>query len=337
MWIAGCGGVLVLAGALNARAGELTLEARPTRAAPKLDGRIDDAAWKQATPILVPVLQVPTEKRPGTTIVVLRAVRTAEHIFLAASWNDPTNSFRKEEWTFDGKNWSQDPDTDEDRLALIFPIADSVPWFATSGCTLSCHHLPSTSPTVEPRWYMATRGPTERFDAWHWKSTRTNPLGYTDDKYWNNDLPAKDRKNAGRHYDPRLPGPGGASRNAAKDGKGPAFMQDPNKKPSYPGALMRSEAVPFDASRFKAGDTVPGRVLSKPAGNLADIDAAGVWHDNTWHVEMRRALNTGHDEDVVFKPGDRIPFSVAVFDNISERRKQDHGKCIDLLWLVFPE
>jgi len=329
--------MLVIAGA--APAVETTIEARLTTTPPKLDGNLDDPAWAAAKPVFIPVLQVASEQRPGTTVVTLRAVRTASDIYFAARWADPTNSSKKEFWTFDGKKWSQDPNQDEDRFAMAFPINNSVPWFAQAGCTASCHSLlpPGATSEADLRYYMATKGPTERLDAWHWKSVRSNPLGYVDDKYWNDDLPAKGRKNAGRHYDARTPGPSSAGGNRAKDRKSPAFMQDPKRKPSLPGTLLRAEAVPFDPAGFKAGDTVPGRILSKPGGSQGDIACVGKWRENAWHLEIRRALNTGHDDDVVFRSGDRMPFSLAIFDNVSELRKQDHGKCVDLQWLVLPK
>ena len=64
---------------------------------------------------------------------------------------------------------------------------------------------------------------------------------------------------------------------------------------------------------------------------------SGVWRDGQWRLEIQRALNTGHDDDVVFKPGQRVPFALAVFNNVPEYRKQDHGKATDLLWLWLRE
>ena len=323
----------------SAYGGIQVLESRKTQTPPKLDGAITDAAWSEAKPILVAVTQPMIANSPGDTIVELRAVHTDRDLYIAIRWRDTTHSIHKDRWTFDGSRWSRDREQDEDRLALIFPIDNSVPWFPQGGCVLACHSVTTGTSfeTAEIKWYMATLGPTERFDAWHWKAVRTNPVGYMDDKFWNHDLPGPGRKNAGRHYDPRLPGPSPAAGNVGRGGKQPAFMQDPSRPPSLPGVLARDEIVPFDGSRFKAGDTVPGRILSRPVGSQADIRCAGVWRDGQWRLEIQRALNTGHDDDVVFKPGQRVPFALAVFNNVPEYRKQDHGKAVDLLWLWLRE
>ena len=337
-WPVAFGCCVLLLGSLPmvSLAQERVLEARLVAEAPKVDGVLDDRAWTDAEPMIVAVYQPPFGERPGDTQVELRAVRTRDDVYLGIYWKDPTQSIYKEQWTYDGTGWSQDPDTDEDRLALIFPINDSVPWFSQAGCVLACHARVGAG-SAPTRWYKATLDPAERLDVWHWKAARTNPLGYADDKYWNSDLPAPGRKNAGRHYDWRTPGPDPSSRNRTDDGRAPRLMQSPQVAPAIPGFLLVEHAVALDMSKLKPGDIVPGRVLAMPGGSRADVQARALYGDGAWHLEMRRALNTGQDDDAVFQPGQTIPFALAIFDNVSERRKQDHGRAMDRLRLRLAE
>ncbi|MDP6060711.1 MAG: ethylbenzene dehydrogenase-related protein, partial [Pirellulaceae bacterium] len=137
---------------------ELVLEARVSDETPKLDGMLDDPVWCHAKPIYVAVHQPATKDRTGDTMVQLRAMRTTLDIFIAARWSDPSESIHKEVWTYDNTHWRRNPDVDEDRLALIFPIGNSVPWFSESGCALTCHVRRSDSLTLEsvPKWYKGT-------------------------------------------------------------------------------------------------------------------------------------------------------------------------------------
>lgn len=315
----------------EASATERFLNARPVSKAPVLDGRLDDNAWKQAEPLSVIVYHPPRPQRALNTTVELRAVWSGRDFFLSARWADATEDTHKEQWTFDGKRWIQDPDQDEDRFALIYPINQSVPWFRDASCFSACHA--QTGPGGKIKWYKATLGPSERLDVWHWKATRSNPLGYVDDKFWNHLLPSPDHRHAGRHPDDGAGGPNPAKRNANADRTRPLFMPTPGKPPQIAGVLMRDEAVPFVETGHKPGSIIPGRVLTPPRSSRADVRSAGVHREGHWHLEIRRAMDTGNEDDIVFELGTEIPFALAVFENVSERRKQDHGRAMDRLRL----
>ncbi len=325
---------LALAGA---NAEPLVLEARFADTAPIVDGTLDDAAWRAAKPIHVAVHQPPTRNRTTDTIVQLRAVRTDRDIYFAAQWRDPTDSDRKELWTYDGRHWRRDPHDDEDRLALLFPIGDSLSWFDSGGCGRTCHVRRRDRLSLDdaPRWYKSTLAESQRLDVWHWKSVRSNALGHADDKFWAFHPPMDPRKNGGRYADARDGEIKPAVKNVSADKSGPAFMQNPNRVPGIAGVLLASDAVPLDLGSFEAGDTVPGRVLSVPTGSQSDVRARGLHRDGAWHLELSRALDTTHADDAIFRPGARIAFSLAVFDNVPESRKQDHGKATGrlVLWL----
>ena len=51
----------------------------------------------------------------------------------------------------------------------------------------------------------------------------------------------------------------------------------------------------------------------QPTGSRADVRAKGVWSNGQWTIEFARKLNTGHDDDVAFTPGDIYLFGVACY------------------------
>jgi hypothetical protein len=61
------------------------------------------------------------------------------------------------------------------------------------------------------------------------------------------------------------------------------------------------------------GDTLDQFAPGKPSGSRGDIRAKGVWSKGQWTIEFARKLNTGHDDDVVLKPGATHLFAVACY------------------------
>jgi hypothetical protein len=112
----------------------------------------------------------------------------------------------------------------------------------------------------------------------------------------------------------------------------PALMQDPAKSPTVKGLLVKGETVEIkDYATFKAGDTVPYRILSKPDGSRGDIKAVGIWKGGTWTLFLSRKLKTGNDDDVVFDPSKTYPFSMSVYDDAGDMDKYNSS----VLNLVF--
>ena len=66
----------------------------------------------------------------------------------------------------------------------------------------------------------------------------------------------------------------------------------------------------------RQGDVLPGVAFDLTgSGSLADVRAAGTWSNGQWQLEMVRALNTGHADDVELKRGQSILGQIAVFNN----------------------
>ena len=56
-------------------------------------------------------------------------------------------------------------------------------------------------------------------------------------------------------------------------------------------------------------------------GSFADVSADGRWHDGMWHLELSRALDTGHADDVVLPAGGTILGQIAVFNHAEDEHK----------------
>jgi len=272
-----------------------------------------DAAWAKATALTVKTNGLGTVA--GKTMdVTAKALWTDTDIYFLFTWADPTESMVKGTWKFDGTKWEQQKG-DEDRISLLWEITP-IPNFATQGCMAACHGKT-----------MGTNAATEKGDLWHWKSYRSAPLAFADDGYIEKDDAAAGT--TGRKSDP---GGGGDSKNETAQKDKPALMQDPAKTPSVKGFLVKGETVEIkDYSIFKAGDTVPYRILSKPDGSRGDIKASSAWKDGKWTVMLARKLNTGNADDVAFDPTKTYPFGLAVYDDAGDMDKYGSG----VLNLVF--
>jgi len=138
-------------------------------------------------------------------------------------------------------------------------------------------------------------------DLWHWRSHRSNPIGWSDDQF------VFDRR---RSDD----GEGAASTNFDGDLEQPEWMFDPEQTGQYamswdriqsldytlddPYYLSEDNAVPFDPDHdWQDGDTIPRRFLSEPEGSRAAIFSQANIDNGRWTVELRRALDTGFPED----------------------------------------
>lgn len=128
-------------------------------------------------------------------------------------------------------------------------------------------------------------------DMWHWKSSRSNPLRLVHDK----------------------------STRVSKTKLLRAY-QHTNESGEIIYLARPSDAGDklYSSKRYHAnrGERVPKYILNENiTGSVADVEAMGKWSNGRWHLELRRALNTGHDDDVVFKLGDSIEGGIAIFDH----------------------
>jgi hypothetical protein len=313
---------LMISGFLNAATQRNDLVSLKVTSAPRIDGSGTDSVWGNA-----PELKVQAKNGPE---IRLRSVYTSDSLYMLISWEDETESVKKNMWVYDGAKWDSlkeqrvyepKPTTsDEDRLAFHWPINDSVRGFAEKGCLITCHDSGKFS-KKEQR--MFTNSPAEFIDEWHWKAARTNPIGYLDDKWMDNMVLTKTqepdlhaRREAAHHGDAKGEGNLNYSDNKTDDGR-PKFM--PASKMTDSQFLEKEKAISIDYLKisFNKGAAIPGYILARPKGSRGDVDAKGVWRNGRWTLEIgRKLVTTDKAHDVQFNDlNETYSFGIAVFDN----------------------
>jgi hypothetical protein len=264
--------------------GDLVLTSKKVGSAPEDAG---SAVWNQAEE--AKMILTGAGKFEGKEIELrTKSVYTKDEILFRFEWPDKDKSMQKNAWRFSGGKFNKIK-ANEDRLGLVFEI-NRIDKFATKGCAVLCH----SESKNEKDWYYAASSEKEKADMWHWKSVRSNPVGYAEDGYVAFNATKEPEK--GRKRDA---GSGSkAKSNRTKDKSGPAYK---------------------DIAGFKDGDEIPGYMLNTGwKDSFADVKAKGVWQNGKWTVVMSRRLATGYDDDAQFNTRKRYPFSLAVFDNSGE-------------------
>lgn len=250
----------------------------------------------------------------------------------------------------------------EDRLAIMIDDG-SVPMFAAQGCWLTCHngmrdmpdqpakadvkahpylggemkksdirkYLP-VSRTDEGASWANTKSPEEIakikasggfLDLMQWRVARSNPVGMADDGYV---LQYRNFDSGKKMF----------LGNIDKKTMIPKFMFDPAKTgytalseadftdPAKAVAIIaEGNAKAYDAAGMKAGDILPGRLLTaKTEGSAGDNDdARGTWKDGQYTLVFRRKLDTGHpQDDKIMKIGGSYTIGLAIHDdNVTTR------------------
>jgi len=302
------------------------LTARQSATAPVLDG-ITDSAWSS-----LPALSfkaVGGRNFPGgSTEATIKAIVASDTLYLLLQYKDPTESQRRSPWQKqDDGSWKKlsDPadkggDNNvyyEDKVAFLWDI--SSPSFSRQGCAATCH-VGEGKPYGNK--YTAEEG--ARLDLWHWKGVRTGPVGQVDDQYVDSTRYDKEKSpEAGRKSDPKTRG--GYVDNISEDKKGPRFAQ-PGDKPAPPFWILDREKQPIDAAKYKAGDEVPGILVSPFTGDRGEISARESYQNGVRTLEIARKLVTGSEFDVQFSDLKKeYPFGVALFDNAQVRHAFSTG------------
>lgn len=311
-----------------------------------IDGKASEDYWRTTPALDIKV----TDGSIGDIDVSMKALYDQENIYFLVRWPDTTPSQSKNQWSYDPANQSWRTETflnakkeavsiNEDRFSIMWNIDDSVEGFNTSGCAILCHGD-----------RMHTNAPSERIDTWHWKGSRSNPVGYADDKWLDNrqkDGYDHESREAARHGDTYnlqhgLPSFGGhyfpnkqtviVSGNAIT---GPLYWE-----PDAEGddalsitqeEIARGEAVKInDYALVDKGKKIPGYILHPPKGSRGDIRAKGLWENGFWTLEMQRKLQTNNNDDIIFDTTKLYRFGIAVMDNAGGFDAQGIGHSFDL-------
>lgn len=323
------------------------LTAEKTGEAITIDGYANEASWAGARELVIAA----RDRITGTVDVTLKALYDENYIYIYATWPDPTENTIRDTWIYDAdkgwQRWSEagnEMAKNEDRILFIWNIDESVEGFNVAGCAITCHG---------DRHYTNAEG--ERTDTWQWRASVTNPAGYVEDKYWDNTAKEgtySEAREAGRHIDEvTIVGYTGQDAQAVSGGyrdnsqsvlidgsavKIPRYYQpsptdETDAKFLFQGEIERGKAVEVTKdTTVENGTTVPGYILERPVGSQGDIASKGVWLDGGWHVELKRELDTGHDDDVLFDITKIYRFGVAVCDNTGGFQTYGKGHSFDL-------
>jgi hypothetical protein len=314
------------------------LVAARVAAAPVLDGNANDAVWAAAKPVSVELADGANFGGKGGTTATLKAVYNGDTIYFLVQYADPTNSIRRGPYQkqADG-SWKKlkDPADKggddnvyyEDKWAMIWNISNSISGFDKMGCAATCH----AGEPGKPYGNKYTPKEGEIGDMWHMKGSRTAPLGNVDDQYVDHTrFDAQKSPNAGRKSDPGGPEYKGFG---LVNGK-PEFMNKDGRPGNAGGTyyIVDSNKVPFDDSKFKAGDEVASYLIYPLQGDRADIKVAGRWANGVYTYEVARKLVTGSKFDVQFSDlNAQYGFGFAAFDNAQVR----HAVHYEPLYLQF--
>lgn len=126
-------------------------------------------------------------------------------------------------------------------------------------------------------------------DIWFWKACRTNPSGYLDDK--RHEVTAEMQEDSLALPSTRY---------------GTLYL----RRTGDEGRAAYTEKLFFDYQ----GDVLLRYYPQEPSGSRADIRGKGHWAGGFWTIEMQRALQTGHEDDVQFEVGQTYLFAATVYE-----------------------
>jgi len=300
--------------------------------APKLAALAADPAWAKASELKFGI-SGGRNFDGGKSNVALKAVYTSDMLYLLLQYDDPTQSVRRSPFVkqADG-SWKKlsDPDDKggdnnlyyEDKFALIWSIDNSIKGFDQYGCMATCHVGEPGKPYGNK--YTASAG--ELGDIWHMKSVRGGYIGQVDNQYVDDTRFDKDKApEAGRKSDPNTGG--GYADIKLVNGK-PEFMNKDGKAANKGGLyyLKSEDKVPFDDSKFAAGDEVSSILVAKFTGDRGVIDLAMDYKGGKYTFVIARKLVTSSKFDVQFKDlNAKYPFGFAAFDNAQVRHAFNSG------------
>lgn len=251
----------------------------------------------------------------GVTSATLRALYNDEYLFMKIQWKDNVYNRWYRPWVKNETGWIQlhpggvdEQIYNEDKFAVLFPINKDTE-FQRYGCAVYCHNVGNRG-----MHWTASDNPV---DIWHWKSVRTDPMGYVDDKYWLGTDNMSDIHGA-RHGDP---GEGGYFNNYVEGVPHP-MMLPASVDAVIMGALVQSKAVIYTTAaddKLPVGSVVPGVLVSPISGDRGDIKSYATYEYNMWTLRIMRKLDTGSEYDVIFESGQKYDFTVAAFDHNSMR------------------
>ncbi len=264
-----------------------TISIQPLANMPTLDGKNNE--WEGVSATTIPLKKTKPDGVVEVKNVVVKAGTYGERVYMFVEWDDSTQNEIHKPWIWDEslKKYKKGPQR-EDRLAIQFGISGDYTTDWASGNEFKA-------------------------DTWHWKASRSNPVGLAHDKSL-----IVSRTKVLRSYKLDL-----------ADGRS-VYLSRPSDAGDK---LYRTKRY----RRFDQPMMLSYLVEESPKGSIADVSARGVWSDGKWRLELSRALVTGNDDDVEFQLTSETPLEVkggfAVFD---QSENDDHRISDTVIFRFLP-
>lgn len=236
---------------------------------------------------------------------------TKRNIYVQAVYPDATHDYIDRPWMFNGTAWKQKGQ--QDSLCFIWNIDNSIRGFnergfaiLTKGLELDKHPweiaIDGGKLSEAKPWFRAQKGD-------FWSTGLQLPYGKAEDwvlkedkaRWANGDwhLQLRNQHDANKNGVPWL-------LNKSKDWSRPIWVLRPGLTIEQDPHPVRADMVDAAGYTPTAGEVQPFIVyVSRQArwgGSKDDVDGAETWQKGVWTVEMGRLLDTGHNDDISFKP-----------------------------------
>ena len=330
-----------------------TLAIPKVATAPKLDGVLDDDAWKGIRAARVRTQQgFNLAGGRGESTVEIRAVHDGETAYFAFRWEDPTRSIKRLPLVKKADGWhmmhnhadiADESRHYEDKFAVLFSRSDA---FGNGGTThMGPKPLPDQPGALNGRGLHYTTDGSYA-DVWQWKASRGGHLGKMDDMFFGPPIPANEKQKAGteRYSAGYTNDPGKAFYGANYKSEPPGGYRGPvgvirlpkdhkamtaklGKVDMSPDAsddegsqwwMFEDETVPYSAdldAAIPVGTVMPAiLIMGDYTGDRNDVAVAPKWKDGWWTLEVRRKLKSTSKYDVDFTAAKPLYMWVSVFD-----------------------
>jgi Ethylbenzene dehydrogenase len=241
------------------------------KAPPVLDGDLSE--WPFAATTLA-LNNFKPESKVTVNSIDVYAGHYEDVIYFAFRWADATQDLQHKPYTWDNEESRYVMGAQrEDRLALQFEMQGD---------------------------YSANWASGNEFvaDMWHWKSSRSAPIGCAHDK-----MTIVSRKKLSKAY--KLVNEQGLEIYIRRPSDSGDKLYKSMRYGLKEKALMQKYLPNYDVT-----------------GSVADVKARSKWRDGYWVLELERAFDTGHDDDVKFLVGSSVKGGLALFNRSEE---DDHA------------
>lgn len=258
------GALSVLFMASTSAAANQVIQVYPLSSAPSVDSQGLD--WEAIPAQEIPLRAIKTPSQVELQSVEIKAGYHGENVYFYLQWPDSEASLLHKPYVWNNESQRYLKGTQrEDRLALQFEMEGE----------------------LSADWRAARNF---KADMWHWKASRSNPLGLVHDKYTEHS-PTKVLSSS--------------------------VIEGASGHTQY--VMRKSDAGTkiYTTKRYRnqVDSVMPKYILNaEVTGSITDIKAKGDWREGRWHLELERKLDTGHGDDVTFVPGTAVRGAVAVFD-----------------------